>query len=355
MAEDLQLIVSGTKYEGWKTQRVTMSLDQLARTFDVGYTEKATQDSKPVPIFRGDPCSLKIDGKLVVSGYASSVDKNQGWGECGANIKGSSFTGNLVPCTAIHKGGQWLNATCLTIAEDICKPFGIKVRADVGVGAKLPRFALEEGETAYEAIKRAAGQRALLLLTDADGTLVLTRAGTYKSGTVLKYGVNIKQSSWTSSMDELFSSYTVKAQVAGSDIFSGSAANTIKATVPDSRITMYRPVTLCADSEDSKKELLDRAKWERNQRYGAATRYACTVKGWYDNDGVLWAPNILAQVDDPGFNLADTLLIVSVQFARSIEEGTTTQLELTSKEAYELIDIPAKKVKSKGGFRLTDG
>lgn len=348
MSEDLQLIVNGARYAGWKDQRVTRSLDQFAPSFSVGYTEKAAPDAKPVPIFGGDTCTIKIDGKLVVTGFTEEVRKTQSVGQIGASISGFGTTADLVACSASHKGGQWLGATVTSIVTDICKPFGIKVRADAPVGAKLTRFALDEGETAYDAIKRAAAMRALLVVTDPDGTVVLTRAGAARSATTLRYGVNVKSSELVDNVRDLFSSYTIKTQAAGSDLLSGAPAYALKVTVDDTRIKRYRPTTILADTEDSKKELKDRATWERNTRFGAARRYSCTIQGWYDDDKNLWAPNTLVRVVDDSYGLDDTLLIVTAQLTRSIDEGTIASLELTRKEAYDLVELPPKRPKGSG-------
>ncbi len=62
-----------------------------------------------------------------------------------------------------------------------------------------------------------------------------------------------------------------------------------------------------------------------------------TLQGWRDPKGALWRPNALVKVEDPWLGIERDLLIVSAAFTLSETGGSTTELELAPKEAYELL------------------
>lgn len=347
---ELGLSINGTLYSGWKNVRLMRSLEQLAPTFNVSYTERVSEHLPPLPINEGDSVSVKIDSKPIVPyGYVDDIDRGYTKDDQTAEISGRASTGDLVDCTAIYKTGQWRNASLETIAKDLCAPFGVSVEAVSSVGKAFRRFSLQDGETVHEALSRACRMRGLLQLTSAEGKLRLARAGTRQVRTVLEYGKNVKEANLHGSWKDRFSQYVIKAQAAGDDLFFGQDAVTIKRTADDDNISRYRPTIIQAENEDSGKELQERANWERNIRAGKGRRYTCTVQGWYDGDGDLWEPNTLVPVLDHKLRLRDTLLLVTVNLQRTMTE-TTAQLELCRKEAFDVQPYAAPKPAEGDGF-----
>ena len=137
-------------------------------------------------------------------------------------------------------------------------------------------------------------------------------------------------------------------KLAGDDEFSGRQAAQIKRTSDDDRVPRYRPLIIHAENEDTGKELQARVDWERNNRAGRARRVTYTVFGWTDDDGKQWAPNTLVRVKDPWFRIDGELLIATVRFSKSLERGTTTQLDLVRPEAFDIQPLPPPKTKSAG-------
>jgi prophage tail gpP-like protein len=259
-----------------------------------------------------------------------------------------SKTCDLVDCAAIYKSGAWKDADLLTIASDLCDPFDIGVEMNGTAPAKFRRFSIQEGETAFEAIARAAKMRGFLTLTADNGELLLSRVGSKKTRTVLEYGKNVLRGTRKGSWKDRFSSYTVKTQAAGSNDFYGQNASAIKRTVTDERIDRYRPTIIMAENEDTGNELRDRAQWECNTRAGKGRRVIYRVHGWRDDASTLWEPNTLVKVKDSRFELDTELLIAVVTFEKTLEDGTNTTLELTDKAAYDVQPLPPAKAKGGG-------
>jgi prophage tail gpP-like protein len=344
---ELTLTVSGLKYEGWQNISVNRSIEQVASSFSVGFAELWYKDGKAIPIDEGEDVDVKLDGELVITGYVDTSNITYDAQTHSAQITGRSKTGDLVDCLALVTGGLWKTKTIDKIATDICQPFNINASVSGSPGAPFRRFSLQDGETAFDAIERAARMRGMLVIDDTAGDLVLTRAGSRSVSTKLELGVNILRANRRGSASERFSQYICKVQIPGDDNTSGKQLF-IKRTADDSRVNRYRPTQIMAETEDTGKEVKDRVTWERNRRAADARRVTYTVQGWTDDSGQLWEPNTLVTVKDEFLRIDGELLVVSVAYNKSLA-GTTTDIELTNKEAFDLIDLPPPKPPKKSG------
>jgi hypothetical protein len=78
----------------------------------------------------------------------------------------------------------------------------------------------------------------------------------------------------------------------------------------------------------------DRAKWEKNRRWGQSFNFNVTCDSWRDAKGTLWTPNMLVPIDAPQLKLRDkSWLIGTVTYTRD-ENGQHAQLSLWPPEAF---------------------
>lgn len=342
MSDELTVSARGLAIAGWSTVQLVRSLEQLSDTFHVAYAARATENREPLAVVEGDACVVKVGDDEALTGYVDDAEESYDAEASAASMSGRSL-GDLVDCAAVYKTGAWKNASLTQIARDLCEPFDVGVDAAADVGKVFRGFALQDGETVFEALDRAARMRGLLLRATGAGGLQLTRAGAEKTRTVLRYGENVLAGARRGSWKDRYSTYTVKAQVPGDDEFFGQKATQIKASADDAQVNRYRPTVVQAENEDSGRELQDRATWERNVRAGRSRRLTYKVRGWRDEDGALWAPNVLVRVDDTRLRIRDELLVVTATLAKTLGEGTTTTLELTAKEAFLVQPLPPPK------------
>lgn len=344
--DELGLSVNGELFQGWKTVSIVRSIEQLAWMFRVGYTRFSADgdQQKPLPIFEGDAVTVKVDSDKVLVGYVDDAEDGYATQQQDAAVSGRSKTGDLVDCAAIFKTGQWRNSTLSQIAKDLLGPFKLDASVESSLsGVELRNFSIQEAETVFEALDRAARMRGVLLTTTSDGDVRFTRAGATHTKTQLEYGVNILRGARKGSWKDRFSAYTIKTQAPGKDDYYGSDVAQLKRSNTDDRVTRYRPMTMMAENEDSGAELQARIDWERNIRAGRSRRLTYVVQGWRDDDGDIWAPNVLVKVKDERLSVKDELLIVTATLSRSMSEGTTTTLELTHPSAFDVQPLPPKK------------
>lgn len=333
--DELALLTGGRVYGGWTTVIVGRSIEQLAGGFSVSVSERWPGQDAVRAIAPGEKFELMLGGARVMTGWVDTVDLGMDHLSHTVEVSGRDLTGDLVDCSAVSKTGQWQGQKIEAIARDLARPFGLKVRDDVDTGVALASFALQEGETVFEAIERAARIRALLLTTDGDGTLVITRAGVKRVSTTLMTGVNILDCRARLDLRDRFAEYTAKGQAPGDDYFNAEAVSQIRAVAKDPGVTRYRPLVLTNDAPDLAATLRQRVQWEANVRAARSTEVQVTVQGWRHATG-LWEPNTIVRLVAPPLRIDADLLISSVQYSLD-QRGTVTTLQLTRADAYKLL------------------
>lgn len=333
----LELLADSRTYAGWKSIQVQTGMEHCAGGFRLGVSERWAGQAQDRAIKAGEPCEVWIDGEPVITGYVDHVTLHMDASNHTVEVSGRDATADLVDCSAVRKAGQWRGLRIEQIAAELAAPFGIKVRAEVDTGKPLGSFALQEGETVFDAIERAARIRALLLVTDGKGGLVITRAGTGRVATPLVLGQNILEAKAALDMRDRFSTYTIKGQAPGSDFFNAKAASQIKAQAIDPGVTRHRPLIITNDAPDIAATLAQRAAWEANVRAARSHEIEVTVQGWRHAAG-LWRHNTLVHVVAQPLRLDDELLITAVTYTRD-ERGSTAVLRLTRRDAFTALPM----------------
>jgi prophage tail gpP-like protein len=343
---EVRLKVAGLDYGGWKTVRITRSIEQLAGSFELGVSERWRTVDEARRILPGEKCELEIEGTPVITGYVDELRVDYDANSHNVHVTGRDATGDLVDCSAIKGSGQFKGRTIEQIATDLCKPFGIDVSLADGVDAGKPftSFALQEGETVFEALARMAKIRALLLTSDGEGGLVITRAGVERCSTVLKNGLNILGAAGSLDFKDRFSTYMVKAQAPGTDYWNAASAAHVRGVATDPVVKRYRPQIVVGESQADGLSAKDRAIWQSQLRAARSLNITVRVQDWLHDEG-LWQPNTVVHVVDEWLQLDHDLLVKQCTFTQDDRQGTITELALCDPQAFKL--IPLKE--SKGG------
>jgi prophage tail gpP-like protein len=344
------IYVGDSRFGGWTQVRIRRGIEQIAGDFTLTVTEKWPGQWSVRRIKRGDACRVEVDGETLITGFVDDwcpgYDDSDHW----VRISGRDQTGDLVDCSAIHKGGHWRGVGLTQIVSDLAQPFGIAVRAETDVGGPFRDFAIQEGETVFEAMSRAAGMRGVLLVSDGAGGLVITRAGTTPASIRLERGKNIKGAEGEFSFRDRYSSYVVKGQRRGTDDDVGAPEllSSVSGSVIDDGVKRHRPLVILAEDQGNAADFTRRAAWERNVRLGRSIRSRVTVQGWREqgHTGPLWAPNRIVHITDDWQGLNDDLLIAAVELSLD-DRGTVADLELTHPAAFELLPEPEQKKAAK--------
>lgn len=342
-----ELKIDGRLYGGWKTVSVTRSIEQIAGTFSLDVTDRWGGSAAAWPIKPGARAQLLLDGDTVIDGYVDDAEPSYDSQNAGLRVAGRDRTGDLVDCSAIYKTGQWRGATLDRIARDLIAPFGIGLRVEADVGEPFASYAIQEGETVFECLERAARMRAVLLVSDTAGNLVIARAGDTLVPAALVEGQNILAARATFSWKDRHSRYLVKGQAHATDDFYAEQAAGPSGEALDGVINRHRPLVVLAEEHGAGGSLAARAAWEASVRFGRGNRATITVQGWRRPDGALWQPNTLVAVQSPRLYLDAPMLIVGCTW-RLDDAGTFTDLTISRREAFVLFDgIGSSRLRAK--------
>ncbi|WP_188260876.1 phage baseplate assembly protein [Azospirillum tabaci] len=362
----VRLLVNGSDYGGWKAVSISAGIDRQARDFTLVVTDRWPGSDVPRRIAPGDACKVYIGSDLVLTGYVDGTPITYDATSVTVGVKGRSRTADLVDCSAINAPGQWKGRKIEQIAADMAAPYGVPVIAVVDTGAPIADHQLQPGESVFESIDRLLKLRALLSTDDAQGRLVLTRAGSAKATTALVVGENVLSGSADLDFRDRFSEYVVKGQRQGSESdakatlidFSGNskpaaATSQVQARQADSGIKRKRVLVIVADGQPDGVSARDRARFEAAHRAGKSYQASYTVQGWRQASGALWEPNQIVHVRDPILGFSLDMLVAEVTYGLS-ESGTTTTLTVAPMAAYELLP-ESPDAKKKGGSGAKPG
>lgn len=337
----VSLEVNGVRYGGWTKLRIDRSLETLSGGFELTVTERWPGQNVVRGVNPGDECRVRIGSDVVVTGFVDDVPIYLDDSDHMVRVVGRDYTGDLVDCSAIHSPGQWTGQKLERIVQALIAPYrGIKLVTRTSTGEAFKKFAIEQGETVYEAITRLCKLRAVLPYSDGKGNLVLATAGTNRAKVSLVEGENVTKLDATFSQRERYSEIHVKSQSKGSDHTHPSVTTGWRGNAIDPEIRRHRPLLIIAENQANGRQCQERAEWEKTTRYGKGTRVTVTVQGWRqggkDTDP-LWDLNTLVYTVLPSAKIRETLLVAGVTYLLEENAGTVTELTLVKPEAYRLI------------------
>jgi prophage tail gpP-like protein len=342
-AASVALRIDGVVHRGWTSVRIAHGMERLAAAFTIQLTEARADGSAPRRIRPGAACELSFEGEPVVVGHVDQLGVDYDARTRRVTVVGRDVTGDLVDCAATVDGPyEWTGIDLAEAAGRVCGPLGVSARSDVAAGAPFARFALQPGETGHEALERAARQRAVLLMSDRVGSLVITRAGAGgPAAGAIVLGGNVLSADASFDHSQRFGEVVVRGQAEGS---AEAGQGVARARDPDVR--RLRPKVLLAEAAGDGPSLQERADWEVQVARGRGRRVVYTVPGWRGATGRLWAPNTLVEVTDAELGLERAeLLVVEVDLSCD-DQGTVARLEVAPADAFARLPEPET---AKGG------
>jgi prophage tail gpP-like protein len=350
-ATPIRISVAQRPFGDWKELTVSRSVLTAAGGF--AFT---AVNAGSFAVTRGDPIEIYWGPtQAVLVGYVDSVERSVD--SKLVKVEGRAKTADLVDCSPDPKTPRQLNnQNILQVVSSIVKPFGLKITvqsqkidlgsivAVLGEDAMVPIevFTIDAGETAWEAISRAARLRGVLAYEPGDGSVMVTRPGVRHAEISLNEGVNMKTATRKESDEERFSSYLVPCQRPGSDDESYLTVAAEAGSATDKAIHRLRPLVVLPEASMTKEAAQLRAQWEATVRAAESDKVTVTAPFWTQNmtsdpDRPLWRPNMLVFVRSKKLELDGDLLIQSVTHNATIDdsEGHATTMELVRADAFD--------------------
>lgn len=344
---DVALYVNNEIYRGWLEASIAKSMKAIAGRFSLSVTATWRAEGRRWFVAPQDTARLEIDKSQIITGYVDEVSIGVTAGSRKISFSGRDKAGDLVDCS--YDGSPEINNVNLTdLASKLFAPFGIKVIAETNVGAPFSKFAINPGETVFEAVERAARLRGVLLVSDGLGAVRITSIGKTRSKTALVEGQNLLSLEMTFNGSERFSEYKVKGQKPGSDWSFGASTSSIVGTAKDSGVTRYRPLVIVAEGSVDDAIAKKRADWEKFNRIAKSSKFTAEVKGWRDGAGELWDINKIVQLKSPYLGFNADVIISELELVKN-EGGEIARMGLEPPDAYAPDTTASTNKKKKKG------
>lgn len=384
MDEVVGLTVNGVSYRGWKSMRVTRSLDSISGSFEVSVSDQSQHHEWPIQ--EGDACILKIDDHPLVTGYVDVRRVSFAAGSHDVTVAGRDRTADLVDCSAgwtVDASGavvalprEFRQVAVLEFIRRLTKPFQIPVVLQAslheptidGQAAAAPRsrredtpaltqplrtLSVDPGDSLFDVINRICEQVGLFAMTDGHGNLVLTRASVYSlSPTGLAEGLNILSASATFDGSRCYRHYQVTGQQSGDDFIYGEAAASVTGSAVDLGARAGRVLEVRHNGNLTPALATRIAQWESTVRAARAAEVTVTVQGWYQAKNQLWAVNTLVPVRSARLGIDSAMLIRETSFRLDQDGGSTTELALVRHDAFTPVPLLPEKPTKKTAIPL---
>lgn len=334
MPEIVTLEVDGKAFEGWTSVQVAKGLQNPAGAFALTYAARSQDGAPPAGIRVGAPCRVLIGGEPVIDGHVDATDPGFDARDRRLSVSGRDKAADLVDCSALNSPGTWKDRTLPQIAGDLLAPFGLSAEVEGDPGPPFKAFALQQGESVWEALERLTRFRGLMLVSTGDGSVRLIRPGRRRADFVLRQGETLMAVSGGRNDVDRFARYVVKGQSAGDDEVNGPAAAGPSAEAADPGARPGRTLLIVAEEQATLASLKLRADWEANVRAARSQTWSITVQGWRDPAGALWAADLVVPIEAPWAELTGDQLIVDVDFRLDADGGSTTRLTCQPPDAW---------------------
>jgi prophage tail gpP-like protein len=370
----LIVTVAGMTLARWTSVDIVRDLSEISGSFILGLRDDARSlASWPYgtpgeigPLIAGERVEIFAHGEPVLVGWVEEVAADANEGEASLFISGRDLTGDLADCAAGPNGPvEFLNVTLTELAERLCKPFGIPVRADVDVGPMFPRASIDAAETVLSAIEKHARQRGVLVTSDGVEGLVLTRSGRSRAAADIAFpAFGMKSVGARFSTRDRFSDYFVKGQAEKAAGARAKSAPLTPGTTPQERVRNYlgtgqggatskeartvsiqghaqdpeigrwRPIVAMMKSQESGGGAQRQAEWMKRVHRARGEDVSYEMHGWRWG-GSLWRPNELVGVSDRFIQVDRDFLIAGVDMIFDEEGGEISSIRLVGPEAYD--------------------
>ena len=337
--------IDGKNLSDYIDGNVNIQLDQFCNSFSFTTTKTLQGEYN---IFPEDECKIFINDKVAITGVIDSVSPSEDADSSTVSVSGRDRTCDIVDSDlpeGISLSGDF---TLVTVIEKVLTALGltdIKVVnqiEDLRAFTKADIVSAEVDKNCFDFINEYAQKVSAILTTNAEGNIVITRAGTDRYSDKLLNDIGNEENNIISSS----AGYDYSQRYYKYIVYSQSNANTQTTNVSidnvaqkgiaiDDEIRESRVMVIKANNACGSSNCQEIATLEANVRRANSLKYSCEVYGFESNDKQLWKVNKLIQVYDVDNDIDSELLIKGVTFNIG-NNGSTTSLELALADAYTL-------------------
>jgi len=353
--DDVELLIAGKTHGDWSSYEIDSDLLTPADAWHVSLGMPGGK--MPPDVVTGAPVEVRVGGEAVLTGRVDEIDHAASKTAHSFSMSGRDKAADLVDCSAPVFVAKM--ASLKEIVAKIVSAFGVtRYRIDADETRTREKINIEPGDSAWDALARAAEANGLWPWFEPDGTLVIGGPD-YSTPVVATLvlrrsgkGNNVISLHKQESMHSRYSEVTVLGQTHGTELEDGK--NSLSGKAKDDGVTWYRPKIVVDHEADNTAVCRDRAlKLISDSRLNGLTLSAA-VKGHLidapgqPSDGMLWKPMQRVRVISEPHGIDDVFFLMARKFSRGRADGTRTMLTLKEDGVWVLNAHPHKNKHRRG-------
>jgi len=327
--EVVSVLVGGQRYTAFTRVQVRAAFDEAARSFRLEIAAEMGANTTHATFKTGMPVQIFVGGDLVLDGFIEQKQPSFDADSASIAISGRSKSADLIDSSAIHDTGSFENQTLDEIGNAISDGLSARFLTEEQL-EQIPGYQLTPGKSVYRTVEELARQQGLTITGTPEGNAKLAKAGKERHAGGLFEGRNIKAGSSDHNESNRHSRYIVRGQ---RPLDHGVDALEIEAIARDAQVGRNRPVVIIEREDTSKGRAKSRAKNRKDRAAGNGLKARITVPGFRDDAGKLWTPGHLIWVESPFLDIAQDMLVESVDMGQD-SGGSLTALSLVDPRAY---------------------
>lgn len=365
----LTLEINGYPYTNFNDVRVTKSIRELSGSF----TFTANNDPKNNELFEiytGDACRVLVDDKPIITGYIDIIEVEYSIDKHNIIIQGRDKTSDIIDSTVDGSLSFTENISLKAVIELILSKSNIDIDVIDNVGT-LEDFSSSEvisstvGDTVFDIINAYAKKRQVLLTSNEDGNIVITRGEGIETNATLNLTKNsngfnnIKSGRVVRDSTKQFYNYTYKSQNNPTGLDFGDSAGANNATnesgyTINTAIRNSRSCIKVSEVPSTSDKCKQRAEWQNDYDTALSLIYEVTVQGHSNNANSIWKPRQYVEVNDYLANFYGFMLVDSVEYTQDLNSGSETRIKLVRANSYILQlqeeQTPVQSTNAKSGI-----
>lgn len=325
----LTLRIGNRSHDDW--ERFEVDSDLLTPAGGWQLSVGASAPELPAEVVAGAQAELRYGDSVIMTGVIDDIDhdvaRSQHWFE----LTGRDAAAVLVDCSAPIFTAQEM--TLQEVIAQIIKPLGVTaISMQAAAPGSVRKVSIEPGDSAWDALTRAAEMSGLWPWMAPDGTLIIGGPdySTEPVDTLVMNrdgeGNNVLRLGKRTSISGRYSQTTVLAQSHGDGNEDGKANR--RSTVKDADMTLYRPRVVTVGDVQSDEEVQFRARKLQADARLNGLAITAVVRGFTTASGALWTPGQRVNVRSDIHGIDDAFFLMRRTFlgGRGQRQETTLLL-----------------------------
>jgi prophage tail gpP-like protein len=338
---------AGIRLAGWKSARVTRSVENLTGAFELSMSD--VPDEVRDALVDAMPAHVAIDGDRILTGYVDAVDYALSPREHGLTVIGRGLCQDLIDCSGTGGVSPILANTRI---DDVCRRFVQSLgtdefgriavtmtpalQAQIDALPPIPFQLVSPMETPWEIIERCCRYSAVLAYEAEDGSLTLAIAGDEVGSSGVALGQNVEAATVLKSEIGRYSKVSAYLNNFNNALDIGVNLKPAFTSGDPALLARgrYRPHAFLSEQPASDQTYLQRrVMWQIARAYGRSRQIRVLVDSWHDATGEPWRLNRQIPVSLPRLKVPDNTLLLVTEVTFILDEhGTHAELLLMPRE-----------------------